>query len=295
MADILPLESLFGVKGKVAVVTGGGTGIGKMITAALARNGAKVYIASRKLQVLKQTADEINAMDATKSSGGKVIAIQADLRGRAQCDALAAQVVQSESKVHILVNNAGIAWGDKLADFNEESGWINTMKVNVVAYFYLTVAFLPLLSAASQATDPARVIQISSIASLNPSTAHDPVAAAGTGTYSYGVSKAAVNQLTKSMAFTLSGKGINVNALAPGRYLSRMTQISGLDPGLKKATKNEQPMGRIGDNNDMAGLALFLCSRAGAHITGSIIETAGGAHLFPQGAAPEGFVGVPKL
>ncbi|KAJ3327834.1 hypothetical protein HDU93_001786 [Gonapodya sp. JEL0774] len=259
--------------------TSTGTGIGKMITGALARNGARVYIASRKLPVLQATADEINGLEATKKSGGKVIAVKADLRGRADCEGLAAQIAKSESKIHILVNNAGIAWGGKLSDFPEEGGWNNTLKVNLVAYFYLTAALLPLLRAASQPTDPARVVNISSIAALNPSTAHDPIAAPGTGTFSYGVSKAAVNQLTKSLAFSLAGQGVTVNAIAPGRYLSRMTQMSGLDPGLKTAAKNEQPMGRIGDTNDMAGLLLFLVSRAGSHITGSVIETAGGANL----------------
>ncbi|KAJ1539573.1 hypothetical protein HK405_012737 [Cladochytrium tenue] len=132
----LKTDRLFAVAGKVAVVTGGGTGIGKMIAAALVRNGAKVYIASRKLKVVEETAKELNSMGAP----GTCIALQADLMNREQAEALAAQIKAKETKIHILVNNAGMSWGSKLTDFNEKDGWDRLMALNVKSVFYLTVA-----------------------------------------------------------------------------------------------------------------------------------------------------------
>lgn len=181
---------------------------------------------------------------------------------------------------------SGIAWGGALEDFNEEGGWINTLRVNLVSYFYMIVALMPLLRKEATAVDPARVINISSIASLTADTAQDVLSAnsAGgkeAGTYSYGVSKAGVNQLTRSMAHTYASRFVTVNAIAPGRFPSRMTtQGTGVDPELKVLAETEQPTGRVGDAADMAGLTLMLCSRAGSHITAAIIPVAGGAELF---------------
>ncbi|KAI9033509.1 hypothetical protein DFJ74DRAFT_652691 [Hyaloraphidium curvatum] len=292
MAD-LTINNLFSVKGKVALVTGGGTGLGKMMTTALAQNGARVYIASRKLPVLQQTADEINSDPAVKASGGQVIPVKADLRTRKECEALAATMKEKETKLNILINNSGIAWGGPLLDFPEAQGWMQTFQINLFSYFYLTVSLLPLLLKEPTPTDPSRVINISSIASLSAETAQDVLAAqsgggAEAGTYSYGVSKAAVNQLTRSMAHTFASRLITVNAIAPGRYPSKMTTQTGMDPALKALADTEQPTGRVGDAADMAGLTLLLCSRGGAHITGAIIPTAGGAELFGQPARVAG-------
>ncbi|KAJ3014027.1 UNVERIFIED_CONTAM: hypothetical protein HDU68_000456 [Siphonaria sp. JEL0065] len=272
MSD-LSIPSLFSVARKVALVTGGGTGIGKMIAAALAQNGAKVYIASRKLKVVQEAAAEINACPQTKASGGECIALQADLTDKAKTDALATQIKQREQKLHILVNNAGISWGASLLDFDEKNGWDKLMAVNVKSLFYLTTALLPLLEKDSTNTDPGRVINISSVASYVPTSA-DP---SGNGTYSYNASKAAVNHLTRVLAATLAEKLITVNAIAPGFYPSRMTQ-HGLD-ALGDAVAIAQPTGRIGTTEDMAGLALFFCSRASAHITGQVIVSDGGSTL----------------
>ncbi|KAI8905262.1 hypothetical protein PhCBS80983_g04777 [Powellomyces hirtus] len=275
-APDLSLNNLFNVKGKVALVTGGGTGIGKMIAAALVQNGAKVYIASRKLSVVQEAAAELTAMGP-----GTCIALQADLGSKAQSVALAEQLKQKESKLHILVNNAGMAWGSNLDDFDEKNGWDRLMALNVKSVFYMTSVLLPLLEAGSAGNqDPARVINISSVAG-SACSAEDGLSAPGNGTWSYATSKAAVNHLTRTLALPLARRTIVVNAIAPGVFPSRMTKF-GIDHGLSIMEKS-QPLGRIGTTEDMAGLALFLCSRASAHITGAVIPIDGGATLNVTG------------
>ncbi|KAI8824528.1 uncharacterized protein EV422DRAFT_504508 [Fimicolochytrium jonesii] len=199
-APDLSLPALFSVKGKVAVVTGGGTGIGKMIAAALVQNGAKVYIASRKKAVVDETAAEL-----TRMGPGTCIALQADLGTKAQSKALAAQIAEKEKNgIHVLVNNAGMAWGSPLQDFDEINGWDRLMALNVKSLFYTTTELLPLLEAGSRGSlDPSRVINISSVAG-SACTAEDPLSGDGKGTYSYATSKAAVNHLTRVLALPLA-------------------------------------------------------------------------------------------
>ncbi|KAJ3251081.1 hypothetical protein HDU77_006140 [Chytriomyces hyalinus] len=275
----LSLQRLFGLSGagaykqKVAVVTGGGTGIGKMIASALAQNGARVYIASRKLNVVSAAAADINANPQTIASGGSCIALQADLTDKAKVQAFANEIKKREEKVHVLVNNAGMSWGSDLLEFDEKNGWDRLFALNVKGPFYLTTALVGQLENGASNLDPGRVINISSIASVVPGSV-DPT---GTDTSSYNASKAALNHLTRVLAATLSGRCITVNAIAPGFYPSRMTQhgIEALGDDIAVG----QPMGRIGSTEDMAGLALFLSSRASAHITGQVIMTDGGYSL----------------
>ncbi|KAJ3160864.1 hypothetical protein HDU86_008224 [Geranomyces michiganensis] len=275
-APDLSLASLFGVKGKVALVTGGGTGIGKMIAAALVQNGATVYIASRKAAVVNAAAAELTAMGP-----GVCHALVADLGSKAQAQALADLLKAREQKLHVLVNNAGMAWGNKLDDYDEANGWDRLMALNVKSVFYVTTALLPLLTAASAGNlDPARVINISSVAG-SACSAEDHLSAPGNGTWSYATSKAAVNHLTRVLAQPLARKTITINAIAPGVFPSRMTKF-GIDKKLD-AMEQMQPLGRIGTTEDMAGLALFLCSRASAHITGAVIPIDGGATLNVTG------------
>ncbi|KAJ3243567.1 hypothetical protein HDU78_000327 [Chytriomyces hyalinus] len=281
----LSLNRLFGLSGagaykqKVAVVTGGGTGIGKMIATALAQNGARVYIASRKLKVVSAAAADINANPQTVASGGSCIALQADLTDKAKVHAFANEIKKREEKVHILVNNAGMSWGSDLLDYDEKNGWDRLFALNVKGPFYLTTALVGQLENGASNTDPGRVINISSVASYVPGSA-DPT---GNDTSPYNASKAALNHLTRVLASSLSGRFITVNAIAPGFYPSRMTQ-HGIE-ALGEAVAIGQPMGRIGTTEDMAGLALFLSSRASAHITGQVIVTDGGSTLvFAPGA-----------
>jgi len=268
----LKVENLFGVKGKVALVTGGGTGLGKMMTAALVHNGAKrVYIASRKLKNVEETANEFNA-----NYPGVVVPLQADLISKDQAYDLADQVKEREQRLHILINNSGMSWGAPLEDFPEADGWDKLFALNVKSLFYLTTALLPLLANGADNIDPGRVINVSSVAGTTP-VAGGALASKGNGTYSYNVSKAAVNHLTRVLAVSVADKFVTVNAIAPGIFPSKMTAY-----GIKQAkTQMEkgQPLGRIGTTEDMAGLALFLCSRASSHITGTIVPIDGGATL----------------
>ncbi|KAJ3415411.1 hypothetical protein HDV05_005005 [Chytridiales sp. JEL 0842] len=268
MSPNLKVPTLFNVSGKVALITGGGTGIGKMMASALVQNGAKVYIASRKIANVQKTADELTAMGP-----GTCIPLQADLLTRAQCEGLADEIKKRESKLHILVNNAGMSWGAELRNFDEKNGWDRLMALNVKSCFYLTTALLPLLEKDATNLDPGRVINVSSVAGT-ATEAEMSLAAPGKGTYSYNVSKAAVNHLTKVLATSLAKNLVTVNAIAPGVFPSNMTQygISNNEDALLAL----QPTGRYGNTEDMAGLALFLCSRGAAHITGAIIPIDGG-------------------
>ncbi|KIM87328.1 hypothetical protein PILCRDRAFT_814820 [Piloderma croceum F 1598] len=274
----LSISSLFNVKGKIALVTGGGTGIGKAIAASLAANGAKVYIAARKESLLKETTTELNSRGP-----GKVEYIVANLGSKAGCDALIAEIKKREHKLHILVNNSGITWGAPYDDFPEAKGWDNVMAVNVKSIFYMTSGLTELLAKDSNALDPAHVINISSTSSVS-GFAEGSLSAGGSGTWSYGISKAAVNHLTTTLAVKLSKRKIMVNAILPGLFPTRMTAY-----GFKTLGDNisrGQPTGRAGLPQDLAGIALFLSSSASAHVTGAHIILDGGRALDSQSISP---------
>ncbi|KII89437.1 hypothetical protein PLICRDRAFT_175614 [Plicaturopsis crispa FD-325 SS-3] len=268
----LSVSSLFNVKGKIALVTGGGTGVGKAIAAALTQNGAKVYIAARKESILKETAQELTA-----KGPGSAEYIVANLNTKAGCDALVAEFKKRESKLHILVNNSGVTWGAPYTDFPEAKGWDNVFAINVKSIFYVTVGLTDLLVKDSTNLDPARVINISSVASLSPRAEGGTLASPGTGTWSYGTSKAAVNHLTSSLALKLAPSHVTVNAILPGVFPSRMTAYGFKTAGDKMAAG--QPTGRVGIPQDLAGTALFLTSPASAHVTGAHIALDGGQVL----------------
>ncbi|TBU51522.1 rhamnolipids biosynthesis 3-oxoacyl-reductase [Dichomitus squalens] len=265
-------SALFCVRGKVAVVTGGGSGIGSMIASAYVQNGAKVYIASRKEQQLKDTSDALN-----KQGPGSCHYVVADISTKAGCDALANAIKEREYKVHILVNNSGTSWGAPFDDFPEQ-GWDKVMALNVKSPFYVTSALAPLLAKDATSFDPGRVINISSVASFITVTEDAKVAAKGTGTWSYGASKAALNQLTVLLATTLANKYITVNTICPGVFPSKMTAF-GLKQHGEEGLAEGSPFGRIGHPRDMAGVALFLASPAAAYVSGThIILDGANAH-----------------
>ncbi|KAI9006386.1 putative NADPH-dependent beta-ketoacyl reductase [Hyaloraphidium curvatum] len=272
----LSIPTLFNVKGKVALVTGGGSGIGKMIAEALVANGARVYIASRKQKVLEEVVNEINSAEGAT---GECRYLVANLAGKADCYKLADDLRKAgESKLHILVANSGITWGAPLEDFPEKEGWDNLFNLNVKSMFYLTTACLPLLEAAGKeggTTDPARVINITSVAGV--SSVISGLGAGGTVTPSYAATKAAGNHLTRVMSGQLIKRNILVNAIAPGLFASRMSAFA-IKTSMDALVKG-QPTGRIGSDTDMAGLALFLCSRASAHITGNVVTIDGGTSI----------------
>ncbi|KAF1322215.1 Glycoside hydrolase, partial [Globisporangium splendens] len=264
----LSLQNLFGVEGKVVVITGGGRGIGKMIADGFVQNGAKVYIASRNLTNLTNTAAELN----TKGPG-KCIFIQADLSTEAACKALAIEIAKHESRVDVLVNNSGNGWGGELEN-HPDAVWNKLLAINLKAPFFLTVALLPLLDTAANSTDGgARVINIGSIAGLRP----QPIASTG-----YDTSKAALHHMTRVLAAKLArrpnGGHILVNAIAPGLVPSQMSM--GLVKVFRKSFEEIAafgiPLEQYGHAHDTAGLAIFLASRASGWVTGEVVTLDGG-------------------
>jgi len=251
------VKDLFSIKGKVAVVTGGSRGIGLMIARGYVEAGAKVYISSRKREVCDEVAQEL-------SKSGQCLSAPADVGTEAGARELATQIAQHESAVHILVNNAGANWGAPMAEY-PDAAWDKVLALNVKGPFLLTRALLPLLEKGTAPGDPARVINIGSIDGLQVPLLE---------TYAYSASKAAVHHLTRVLARQLASRGITVNAVAPGPFESKMMAAT-LDR-FKDAIIATCPLGRIGEPADMAGIAIYLASRAGAYVTGAVIPVDGG-------------------
>ncbi|ETW77370.1 hypothetical protein HETIRDRAFT_52289 [Heterobasidion irregulare TC 32-1] len=266
----LSIPNLFNVQGKTAVITGGGSGIGAMIAEAFVRNGAKVYIASRKEKQLQQVSSYLN-----KTGPGSCEYLVADIGSKAGCTQLAEAIISRESKIHILVNNSGLAWGAPYDDFPEKEGWDRLMAVNVKSIFY-RAPLTKLLEKDSTNADPGRVINISSIAGISPVAEGSRVLGEGNGLWSYHTSKAAVNHLTSSLAATLAPRYITVNAILPGIFSSKMTAYGFKRAGSADNMAAGHPFGRVGEPRDMAGVALFLVSPAASYVTGAHIVLDGG-------------------
>ncbi|HLK11498.1 MAG TPA: SDR family oxidoreductase [Candidatus Binatia bacterium] len=250
------MQDLFSIAGKVALVTGGSRGIGLMIARGYVEAGAKVYVSSRKAEACEQVARELSAR-------GVCAALPADCSTEAGCRGLAEALAAREPALHVLVNNAGANWGAPLAEY-PDAAWDKVLALNVKAVFHLTRACLPQLEAAARPGDPARVINVGSI---------DGLQAPVLETYAYSSSKAAVHHLTRVLAHRLAPK-ITVNAVAPGPFESKMMAET-----LRKFRDTivaSCPLGRIGEPEDMAGVAIYLASRAGAYLTGAVIPVDGG-------------------
>ncbi|KAJ3823085.1 rhamnolipids biosynthesis 3-oxoacyl-reductase [Lentinula raphanica] len=271
----LKITSLFNVKDKIVLVTGGSAGIGKMIASGFAHNGAKVYIASRKESQLQEAVAEINADLKKAGTSGYVSYIVANVGSKAGCNSLIDEFKKRESKLHVLVNNSGITWGGPYEDFPEDKGWDNVFNVNVKSIFYMTAGLTELLSKDSNNRDPGRVINISSTASIDPRS-EGALSRPGNGTWSYQPSKAAVNHLTSQLALKLAPRHVTVNAILPGVFPSKMTAF-GLQTAGDATFVANQPTGRYGSIEDMAGMSLFLASPASSHVTGAHIMLDGGA------------------
>ena len=256
------MSELFSLVGRVALISGGTSGIGLMIAKGFVQAGAKVYVASRKADACEQVATEL-------SQWGECIGIAADLSAEGGARKLADEIVSRESKLDILVNNAGTTWGAPLKDYPDKA-WQRIMTLNVQAMFNLTRDLLPLLEAAASPEHHAKVINISSVAGMSN---------ASMSAYAYGPSKAAVNQLTRMLASEFARKKICVNAIAPGLFPSKMTDFMMPDENAQQAIGANIPLGRVGSEKDMQGLSLFLASAAGDYVTGAIIPIDGGELL----------------
>ena len=252
------MENLFNLNGKIALVTGGSRGIGAMIAEGFVRNGVKTYISSRKSDPCDKKAREL-------SKYGECISIPADLTDMSEMDKLVTKIKDKETKLNILVNNAGAAWGASFDDF-PEIGWDKVMDTNVKSVFFLTQKLVDILETSASTSDPSRIINIGSIDGLGIPRAE---------TYSYPASKAAVHQLTKVLANRLANRNINVNAIAPGPFESNMMAHTLEEYG--EQIRSSVPRGRIGVPADMAGASIFLSSKASSYITGSIIPVDGGS------------------
>ena len=250
-------SDLFSLNGKTAVVTGGSRGIGAMIARGLLDAGASIIISSRKQH-------ELDEAQAALSAHGHVEAIRADVSTLEGVEALAAAVNERFPTLNILVNNAGATWGMPLDDFSEHA-WDKVMDTNVKGVFFLTQKLLPNLRAAASADDPARVVNIGSIDGLHV----NPM-----DTYSYAASKAGVHHLTRALARKLGPQHITVNAVAPGPFESKM--MAATLEAFGDDIARSAPLRRIGRPDDMAGVAVFLCSRAGSYVTGAVIPVDGG-------------------
>ena len=256
---------LFSLKGRTALITGGSRGIGKMIAKGFMAYGAKVYISSRKPGACDETAAELSA------DGGTCISLPQDVSTVEGCKALAARYAEHESKLDILVNNAGAAWGAPFDEF-PESGWDKVLDLNLKSPFFLTQALAGPLRAAATPAQPAKVIMVASIDGIRPNAQE---------TYSYQASKSGLIHLTRRMAARLIRDNIVVSGIAPGAFASEMNRDA-RDRGDEIA--KYIPARRIGTDEDMQGVAIYLASRAGDYAVGITIAVDGGVAFGSIGA-----------
>lgn len=252
---MMKLTDLFGLDGKIALVTGGSRGIGRMIVEGLLEAGcARVYIVARKKEQVDAAAAEL---------GDKVIGLIGDLSQMDGIQQLADEIASREDKLDLLVNNAGAAWGQPFDEFTE-AGWDRTMDLNVKTPFFLTQKLHKLLKAAGTKERPAKVLMIASI---------DGMRSNPWPTWPYQASKAGLIHMTRRLAAELTKDNIIVNGIGPGAFPSEMN---------KAARDNEEtvergiPSGRVGVTEDMAAGAIYLLSRAGDYVVGTTIPIDGG-------------------
>ncbi|EJD04088.1 NAD-binding protein [Fomitiporia mediterranea MF3/22] len=262
----LEVNKLFDVRGKVVLVTGGSRGIGKMIASGFVRNGARVYISSRSAKDCEETAKEL-----TEMGPGKCFSIPADMQKLSEVDRLVKELNSKESKLHVLVNNAGATWGETFEDY-PDSAFTKVLTLNLQRVFNLTQKCLPLLRAAADEgrdgdswKDPARIINIGSVEALEVPS-HE--------TYAYSASKAGLHHLSKAFAGRLGFQGITSNTIACGPFESKMMAqtLRTLGDHIVRGI----PLSRIGSPEDVVGTLLFLSGRAGAYVNGATIALDGG-------------------
>lgn len=250
------MTDLFSLDGRTALVTGGGRGIGRMATAGLLRAGARVIIASRKLDDCRRTAEELGDL-------GEVVPLAADLSTQDGCRALAEDVAEHTDVLHVLVNNAGAVWGAPFEEF-PAGGWDKVLDLNLKSPFFLTQELVGLLRAAGAPGDPARVVNIGSI---------DGLRVPALPNFSYSAAKAGLHHLTRVLAVEL-GPEIAVNAIAPGPFASKM--MAATLESEQQTFERVAPLGRIGADDDIAGAVVYLSAPASAYVTGVVLPVDGG-------------------
>eukprot|EP01062_Namystynia_karyoxenos_P078663 TRINITY_DN8143_c0_g1_i1.p1 TRINITY_DN8143_c0_g1~~TRINITY_DN8143_c0_g1_i1.p1 ORF type:complete len:310 (+),score=110.09 TRINITY_DN8143_c0_g1_i1:80-931(+) len=264
LGSALDAATLFGVKGKVALVTGGGSGIGAMITVGLASNGAKVYVASRK--DTSEFCGQVSAKPEVRAAGGSAESLRADVAEEAQCQAMLDRIAQRDGRLNILINNAGTNIAAPLGKYPAD-GYDKVLRVNLRAVFHLTQLAIPLLRKGATHADPARVVNISSIQGIR---------APATPTYAYSAAKAGVLMNSAHLASSLAPKHITVNSVCPGPFMSRMMRGTVDMVGGEKAIAKTTALNRIGSPEDAAASVLYLCGKGGSFVTGATIAVDGG-------------------
>ena len=257
------IESLFSMQDKICVVTGGSRGLGAFMTQGFLEAGARrVYITARKAEACIEAAEEL-------SQYGDCVAIPGDVATTEGLQNLVQELMKQEQHIDVLVNNAGTGWGAPFGQFPEK-GWDKVMDINVKSPFFLTQALAPLLRKNASAKNSSSVINIGSIAGIVGN---------GLDNFSYATSKCAIHQLTRVLATELASDNIRVNAIAPGRFYSKMTEFLSSDQEAFEEELQGIPMRRWGEATDIAGVAIMLASQAGEFITGQIIPVDGGTTL----------------
>lgn len=260
-------DCLFSTTGKVAVVTGGTSGIGYACARALMRSGARVLIVARKPDPCHAAAAALNALGLP----GTAVPVVGDVGTEGSVTALLDRIGAVTDRVDILVNNAGKTWGARLETF-PYGAWESVMAVNLFGPFALLQGLLSRLRAAGTADDPARVINIGSMIGNQPLSQ---------SAYSYATSKAALHHLTRILAGELAASHVTVNAIAPGMIESRMTAFVVNDTGRQARLNAKIPLGRMGRGEDIEGVVHLLCGAAGCYITGAVLPVDGGLGLLP--------------
>lgn len=250
-------SEVFSVANKIVIVTGGSRGIGAMMARAFVQGGAKTYITSRKAEACDAMADQLSAYGSCKS-------LPADLSTLDGIKEFTAAFFALEGKVDVLVNNAGASWGEPVGEFSE-AGWDKIVDINMKSPFFTVQHLLPALAASATKDSPSKVINISSAYGLINSSLDN---------FSYTASKAGLEHLTRHLALKLSDRRINVNAIAPGHFETKMTEL--IDSDDTDEILRKIPLGRSGNSLDISGAAVFLASQASDYMTGATMVVDGG-------------------
>ena len=253
----MPLK-LFDITGKIVLITGGARGIGLMLTKSFVEAGAKVYISSRNGENCMKLVQRL-------SKGGNCEALPADLSKIEEVERLVSEFRMKEKHLNVLINNSGTTWGDNIDDFPEK-GWDKVLALNLKSPFFVVQKFLPLLELGAKDSDPARIINIGSVDGIQTSLFDN---------ISYSASKAGLHHMTRILASRLAGRHLTVNTIAPGPFLTDMMKPMVEKMG-SEAIESGVPLGRMGESQDIGGVAVFLSSKAAAYVTGALLPVDGG-------------------